>query len=91
MLPEIRNAIRDAMSELMSTKGLTWDSIHKIDIDTIGSPVSGRTLYRICKPNSEHTTTKKNLDKILRFLKIGFTENYGLFQLIKYYPNEASK
>ena len=83
MIPEIRDAIREAMKELMYKNGLTWDSIHKIDIDTIKSPVSARTLYRICKPNSEHTTTKMNLHKILIFLKVAYSENYGFFQLIK--------
>jgi len=89
MLPEIRDSIREGMSKLMDKENLTWDSIHKIDIDTIKSPVSARTLYRICKPNSTHTTTIKNLKRVLIFLKVSFTENYGIFQLIKVAKNET--
>jgi hypothetical protein len=91
MIPEIRDSVRKGAKELLLSEGLTWDSIHKIDIDTIELPVSARTLYRICKPNSEHTTTKKNLHKILKYLNISYTENYGIFQLIKIPENETSE
>ena len=84
MLPEIRDTIRVTAKDMMTREGLTWDSIQKINVkEELGLPVSARTLYRICKPESEHTTTKKNLHKILKFLKIAYSENYGIFQLIK--------
>jgi hypothetical protein len=92
MIPEIREAIRTGANNLMTKEGLTWDSIHRIDIkEKLNSPVSGRTIYRICKKNSEHTTTKKNMHKILTYFNIAYSENYGVFQLIKIPTNEATQ
>ena len=83
---EIRNAINDSTLKRIKSENLTWNSIQKIRIqDTWNSPVSARTLYRIAKGG---IPTQKNLHKILKFFKIPYTENYGIFQLIKIDRNE---
>ena len=89
MLPEIREEIQKRYKSIRDEKKKTYRTIQdeKIDIKTEWkSPVSAATMYNICqKPN--YIPKWQTTNDVLIWLKINYTEKYGVFQLIKNIDN----
>ena len=90
MLPSIRDAInKGVQNQIKKVHKTTWRKLQdeRIKIkDAWGCPVSVGTLYRFT--NENYNSKPSTIRKVLGWLKIDFTENHGIFQLIQ---NEATQ
>ena len=82
MLPEVRNALSEALLKKMSETGYNWHSIQGVKLREVwnGCPAEHTTLYKLYKYDN-YTMHKNKVKKLLEFFNIGYVENYGIISL----------